>query len=64
MPDTPPSRFSRHITHKGPGRRPRHKKREHTMNNWTNIIDAVSGLLNLAAAVITLISTRPPRPKK
>ena len=34
------------------------------MNNWNEIIDAVSGLLNLAAAVITLISTRPPRPKK
>jgi hypothetical protein len=34
------------------------------MNDWTSIIDAVGGLLNLAAAVITLITIRSQRPDK
>lgn len=34
------------------------------MNDWTAIIDAGAALLNLTAAIITLITTRSQRPNE
>ena len=48
----------------GPGRPPRHTKREHTMNDWSTIIDAGAALLNLTAAIIALTAGRTQRPDK
>jgi len=43
----------------GPGRPPRHHEAGvPTMNDWMTTVEAVSNLLNLAAAVITLIAIR------
>ncbi|GAA3948102.1 hypothetical protein Aau02nite_57360 [Amorphoplanes auranticolor] len=63
MPNPPSPRFSQHIT-QGPGRPPRHTKREHTMNDWTIVADTIGDLLNLAAAIITLIAVRSQPPRK
>jgi hypothetical protein len=58
MPNPPPPRFSRHITTRGPAGHPATTTRENTMNDWTTIADTLTGLLNLTAAVITLITIR------
>ena len=64
MPDPPPPRFSQRITPRGPAGHPATTKREHTMNDWTTIADTIGDLLNLAAAIITLITNRSQPPRK
>ncbi|GIM96862.1 hypothetical protein Ato02nite_086550 [Paractinoplanes toevensis] len=43
---------------------PQHQREHNTMHNWTTILEAIGDLLNLAAAVITLIAIRSQRPGK